>query len=49
MQKEIIDYIEENKEKHYRIAYSYVKNQEDALDIIQDTIVKAENEKIENI
>lgn len=41
MQKEIIDYIEENKEKHYRIAYSYVKNQEDALDIIQDTIVKA--------
>ena len=41
MQKEMIKYIEDNKEKHYRIAYSYVKNQEDALDIVQDTIVKA--------
>lgn len=41
MQNELIKYIEENKEKHYRIAYSYVRNQEDALDIIQDTIVKA--------
>lgn len=41
MQNEIIQYIEQNKEKHYRIAYSYVKNQEDALDIIQDTIIKA--------
>lgn len=41
MQKEIIQYIKDNKEKHYRIAYSYVKNQEDALDIVQDTIVKA--------
>ena len=41
MQTEIINYILKNKEKHYRMAYSYVKNKEDALDIVQDTIVKA--------
>lgn len=41
MQSELINYILENKEKHYQIAYSYVRNQEDALDIIQDAIVKA--------
>ncbi|MHC1748551.1 MAG: RNA polymerase sigma factor [Cellulosilyticaceae bacterium] len=41
MENEIIEYILNNKEKHYRIAYSYVKNKEDALDIVQDAIVKA--------
>lgn len=41
MENEIINYILQNKTQHYRIAYSYVKNKEDALDIIQDTIVKA--------
>ena len=41
MENEIIDYILQTKTQHYRIAYSYVKNKEDALDIIQDTIVKA--------
>lgn len=41
MEKELINYIQQNKEKHYRLAFSYVKNKEDALDIIQDTIVKA--------
>ena len=41
METEIINYILKNKEKHYRMAYSYVKNKEDALDIVQDTIVKA--------
>lgn len=41
MQDELIKYIEDNKAKHYRMAYSYVHNQEDALDIIQDTIIKA--------
>ncbi|MEF9960473.1 MAG: sigma-70 family RNA polymerase sigma factor [Niameybacter sp.] len=41
METEIINYIVSHKDKHYRIAYSYVKNQEDALDIVQDTIVKA--------
>ncbi|QGU94006.1 sigma-70 family RNA polymerase sigma factor [Clostridium bovifaecis] len=34
-------YIMQNKESHYRVAYSYVKNKEDALDIVQDSIYKA--------
>lgn len=41
METEIINYILKNKEKHYRLAYSYVKNKEDALDIVQDAILKA--------
>jgi RNA polymerase sigma-70 factor (ECF subfamily) len=35
------DYILQNKESHYRLAYSYVKNKEDALDIVQESILKA--------
>lgn len=31
----------ENKENIYRLAYSYVKNKEDALDIVQEAIYKA--------
>jgi RNA polymerase sigma-70 factor (ECF subfamily) len=34
-------YLVENKEAHYRLAYSYVKNKEDALDMIQESIYKA--------
>lgn len=34
-------YLLENREAHYRMAYSYVKNQEDALDVLQDSIEKA--------
>ena len=30
----IIDFIRENQNDMYRFAYSYVKNREDALDII---------------
>ena len=30
-----------NQEKYYRMAYTYVKNREDALDIVHDAIVKA--------
>jgi RNA polymerase sigma-70 factor (ECF subfamily) len=33
--------VTDNKENVYRLAYSYVKNQEDALDIVQDSIYKA--------
>ncbi len=33
--------IQSRKEKLYRIAYSYVRNQEDALDIVQETVYKA--------
>lgn len=31
----------ENREAHYRLAYSYVRNKENALDIVQDSILKA--------
>jgi RNA polymerase sigma-70 factor, ECF subfamily len=37
------NYILQNKESHYRIAYSYVKNKDDALDIVQESILKALN------
>ncbi|MDR0271515.1 sigma-70 family RNA polymerase sigma factor [Paenibacillus sp.] len=33
--------ITEHKENVYRLAYSYVKNKEDALDIVQESIYKA--------
>lgn len=33
--------IENNQERYYRVAFSYVKNREDALDIIHNAIVKA--------
>ncbi|MDQ0272779.1 RNA polymerase sigma factor [Cytobacillus purgationiresistens] len=33
--------VNDHKEDFYRLAYSYVKNQEDALDIVQDSIKKA--------
>lgn len=36
-----VAFIKEHKENFYRLAYSYVKNQEDALDIVQDSIYKA--------
>ena len=34
----IVAYIVENQEKFYRLAYSYVRNQEDALDIVQNAV-----------
>lgn len=37
----IVDYIVENQDRFYRLAYSYVRNKEDALDIVQSAIVKA--------
>ncbi|WP_090817272.1 RNA polymerase sigma factor [Paenibacillus sp. yr247] len=37
----LIACITEHKENVYRLAYSYVKNSEDALDIVQDSIHKA--------
>ncbi len=36
-------FIIENREAHYRLAYSYVRNKENALDIVQDSILKALN------
>ncbi|MEG0855356.1 MAG: sigma-70 family RNA polymerase sigma factor [Terrisporobacter sp.] len=40
-EKEVKKYIVENKEVLYRFAYTYVKNQDDALDIVHDAICKA--------
>jgi len=37
----LIQCITEHKESIYRLAYSYVRNKEDALDIVQDSIHKA--------
>lgn len=37
----IAEYVMQNKENFYRLAYSYVQNQQDALDIVQDSIQKA--------
>jgi len=39
--KLMIDFIKENEKKFYRVAYSYVKNPDTALDLVQDAIVKA--------
>ncbi|MDU0201256.1 MULTISPECIES: RNA polymerase sigma factor [Paenibacillus] len=41
LEKLLITCITEHKEHVYRLAFSYVKNQEDALDIVQEAIHKA--------
>lgn len=41
----LIDYIRENQNKLYKIAYTYTKDQELALDVVQEAITKA----LENI
>jgi RNA polymerase sigma-70 factor (ECF subfamily) len=35
------EYIIENKTSFYRVAYSYTKNEDDALDVVQESIYKA--------
>lgn len=40
-EKLIKQYIVDNKDSLYRFAYSYTKNQNDALDIVHDAICKA--------
>lgn len=40
-QQMFVDYILFNKENYYRLAYSYVKNTDDALDIVHESICKA--------
>lgn len=37
----IVRHIIDNQEKFYRLAFSYVRNQEDALDVVQNAIYKA--------
>ncbi len=37
----LVAYILETQNKFYRLAYSYVRNQEDALDAVQNAVCKA--------
>lgn len=38
---EMAEFLLDNKEKYYRLAYSYVRSKEDALDVVQEAIVRA--------
>lgn len=40
-QKAFLKLVESDKEKLYKMAFLYVKNESDALDIVQETIMKA--------
>lgn len=37
----LVAYIIENQNRFYRLAFSYVKNQDDALDVVQNAVCKA--------
>lgn len=37
----LIQYIVENQDRFYRVAYSYTRHQEDALDAVQSAVCKA--------
>ena len=39
-EQQLAGLIKANKEKYYRVAFTYVKNKEDALDIVHNAIVK---------
>jgi len=41
LDKQLEKLITENEKSFYRLAYSYVKNQDDALDVVQEAIYKA--------
>ena len=36
LEKQLEDFVISNKEYFYRLAYSYVKNNDDALDVVQE-------------
>lgn len=38
---EIEEYIWQDRERFYRLAFTYVRNREDALDIVSESIIKA--------
>lgn len=40
LEQQFMEYVRANKKSLYLLAYSYVKNEQDALDIIQDSIQK---------
>ena len=41
LQQKVEEQILDNYEAMYRLAYSYVRNEEDALDIVQESVYKA--------
>lgn len=41
LQEDLVAYIRGHQEEFYRLAYSYVKNRDNALDIVQDAIIRA--------
>ncbi len=41
IRQQLSQYIVEHQEEFYRLAYSYVKNRDAALDVVQESIVKA--------
>lgn len=41
VKQQLITYIVDNQEKFYRLAYSYVHDREEAMDVVQNAIVKA--------
>ena len=41
IKEKLIDFVKNNQEKLYRVAFSYSKNEEAALDIVQEAITKA--------
>lgn len=41
LEDQIAEYAVKYKENFYRLAYSYVKNTDDALDIVQESVYKA--------
>ena len=45
VEEQIAEYVIGYKENHFRLAYSYVKNIDDALDIVQESIYKAISSK----
>ena len=40
-EQELIELLKNKKEKYYRIAFTYVKNRDDALDIVHNAVVTA--------
>lgn len=43
LEEEFICMVKKNKEDYYKLAYSYVKNEQDALDIVGESTYKALN------
>ena len=40
-EKQFIEMLERDKAQFYRMAYSYMRNEHDALDVVQESVCKA--------